>query len=728
MYEERPWGIIAAAPVAQCAGRFLSVAITATLLTGTSVFAQSAPVELPEVAVESSSAEPAAANGTGRILFERRQSASSDVADILRTLPGVSAQGAGGFSSLPMLHGLGNDTVAVSVDGMPIDMACPNFMNPPLSYVDPQTIESISVIAGVTPVSMGGDNIGGAINASAAPPRFAKASQTLLTGEASAFYRSNGDGAGGALSATWANDRWSVTYAGSFTRSGDYDGGGNADKVRSTEYQKTDHSLAIATRTAIGLFELKGGYHYSPYEGFPNQWMDMTDNRSWYVKGHYKGAFTWGSVDLTGYYRHTDHAMNFLADKGGDADGGMPMDTRVRTAGYVLKMDIALSPRDTLRLGSEYHHEALNDFWPPVAGSMMMGPDTFLNINHAHRNRLGTYAEVESRWAGRLTTLVGLRNDQVWMNTGNVQPYSTNMMNMADAMAAQAFNTVGHGRHDSNWGATALLRYQPGEMVDLEIGYARKAQSPNIYERYAWGRGAMSSQMIGWYGDGNGYVGNLALKPERADTISAALTLHGGGQDGWRFKIAPFYTRAHDYIDARKIADITNMMGMPSGFVQLQFVNEEARLYGVDVSGEAPLLEDALIGSLRAKAVMSYVRGDDLTNGGGLYHQMPLNGTITFEHRLHGWWNAIELELVANKDRVDAIRNEPKTSGYALLNLRTGYSWHGFALNFSIENVANRQYSLPLGGMSFGDYDATGVLRPVPGRGRSFNVGLSLKF
>lgn len=703
----------------------LSLALTAP------AFAQTT-ISLPDVGVESTQGQdlstPLTTETAKRPVFDQRQTSTSDVADILRALPGVSAQGAGGFSSLPMIRGLGNDNVVILVDGVLIDMACPNFMNPPLSYLDPQTIGAVNVIAGVAPVSMGGDNIGGTISATTAPPRFAKVGETLLTGQASAFRRSNGNALGGAISATWANDRWSVTYAGSITRSDNYDAGGNGSVVRSTAYKKTDQSLAVATRTAIGLFELKGGYQYSPYEGFPNQYMDMTDNRSWYLNGHYKGAFAWGSIDLTAHYRHTDHEMNFLADKGGDADGGMPMNTRVRTAGYVLKSDIALSARDTLRIGSEYHHQALNDFWPPVAGSMMMGPNTFVNVNNARRDRLGTFAEVESRWTDRLTTLIGVRNDQVWMNTGEVQPYSTSMMNMADAMAADAFNAAGRKRHDSNWGATALLRYAPSAHVDLEIGYARKSQSPNIYQRYTWGRGAMSSQMIGWYGDGNGYVGNLALKPQRADTVSAALVVKGDGEDGWRFKVAPFYTRVHDYIDARKIADLTDMMGMPSGFVQLQFVNQEARLYGVDLSGEAPLLRDSAIGSLRAKAVISYVRGTNLTDGGGLYHQMPLNGTLTLEHRLSGWQNQVELQMVTSKDRVDATRNEPRTESYALLNLRTGYTWRAFTLSLAVENVTDRNYALPLGGMSLGDYSATGRLRPVPGRGRSFDVGLNVKF
>src|SRR3546814_10786563 len=59
--------------------------------------------------------------------------------------------------------------------------------------------------------------------------------------------------------------------------------------------------------------------------------MDMTSNKSWYLNGHWKGAFDWGDLDLRAFYRDTDHRMNFLADKGGTATGGMPMNTEVHS-------------------------------------------------------------------------------------------------------------------------------------------------------------------------------------------------------------------------------------------------------------------------------------------------------------------------------------------------------------------------------------------------------------
>src|SRR3546814_16319798 len=104
---------------------------------------------------------------------------------------------------------------------------------------------------------------------------------------------------------------------------------------------------------------------------------------------------------------------------------------------------------------------------------MMMGPNTYINVNGAKRDRLGTFAEWEAKWTPQLTTLVGVRNDPVWMHNGEVQPYSTSMMNMAAAMAATEFNAADRKRHDRNWSATALVRFAPDDKAKSDCGYVR---------------------------------------------------------------------------------------------------------------------------------------------------------------------------------------------------------------------------------------------------------------
>src|SRR5690606_25026917 len=105
------------------------------------------------------------------------RAATSDSASLLRDVPGVSLYGAGGVSSLPAIHGLADDRLRIKVDGMDLISACGNHMNPPLSYIDPTSVDAVAVFAGLAPVSSGGDSIGGTILVDSAAPPFAKAGE-----------------------------------------------------------------------------------------------------------------------------------------------------------------------------------------------------------------------------------------------------------------------------------------------------------------------------------------------------------------------------------------------------------------------------------------------------------------------------------------------------------------------------------------------------------------------
>ena len=79
--------------------------------------------------------------------------ATSDTATLLKNIPGLELQGSGGVSSLPVIHGLADDRLRIKVDGMDLISACGNHMNPALSYIDPTKVESITVMAGITPAT-----------------------------------------------------------------------------------------------------------------------------------------------------------------------------------------------------------------------------------------------------------------------------------------------------------------------------------------------------------------------------------------------------------------------------------------------------------------------------------------------------------------------------------------------------------------------------------------------
>lgn len=645
-----------------------------------------------------------------------RRAATNDAASLLSGVAGVSLYQAGGVASLPAIHGLDNARANITVDGMQVGVACPNNMNPPLSYIDPSAVARATVIAGITPVSAGGDSIAGSIMVASPNPAFSGSGAIEGSGRASGSYRSNGDVAGGSVSGTVAGENLSLGYDGSIVSAGDYRGGGDIGTVRSTEYRSENDQVTLGARDGTNLFVLQVGQQYIPREAFPNQFMDIVSNRGTHVNGRYEGGFPWGTLEAQAYWQGVKQDMNFLADKGGSAGGGMPVDLSSDTFGYSLKAELPLGPADTLRLGNEFVHFHLDDRWPAVPGSMMFGPDTFVDINDGHRDRMGTYAEWQHNLAPGWSTLLGVRDDAVWMDAGDVQPYS--MMDMTDEMDAMAFNAVSHARTDNDVDLTALLRYEPDANAAFEFGYARKTRAPTLYERYAWATGSTAAQMVNWFGDGNTYVGNLDLKPETANTVSATASWKGDPANPWQVKLTPYYTTIDDYIGVDRI-------GAFPPFVLLQFANHHAHLYGADLSGAARLWRSPAFGEVDMNMTASWVEGRDTTAGTDLYHLMPPSADIDLDYAIGAWTAAAEIQLVAEKSRVDMTRSEPVTPAYGLLNLRGSYSFSRFRIDAGIDNVFDTAYALPLGGIALSDYFATGNLHALPGMGRSFYVSLT---
>ena len=666
---------------------------------------------------------------------------SGDSAALLRNLPGVAVSGGSGLAGLPVVRGLGDDRLRIKVDGMDLVSACPNHMNSPLSYLDPTAVAKADVYAGIAPVSLGGDSIGGTIVVESAPSLFAEPGQTLLTGSAGAFYRSNGDGRGVNLTSTLAGANVSLNYTGSGTRANNYDAGGSfkpgapvagggwvdGDEVGSTAYRSVNHAVKLGLRGTDQQADISYRYQHVPFEGFPNQRMDLTDNETDQVNAGYRGQFGWGDLTARAYHEATDHRMNFGDDRQFwymDAPG-MPMQTRGRNTGATLAAALPLTDIDTLRFGTEYQRYRLEDSWPPSGSGPMMSPGTFQNINDGQRDRHAAYGEWERRWDDAWQTLLGARYERVRMDAADVHGYS--MMYAGDAAA---FNARDHGRSDDNWDVTTLLRYTPGSTATYSAGLAQKTRSPNLYERYTWSGNAMAAIMNNLVGDGNGYVGNLDLDPEIARTLSLAADWHDAAQTRWSVRLSPYYTRVEDYIDARCAPGKTCL---PNRFNVLQYDNVSARLYGVDLSGHIKLARGTAAGDFTLDGVFGYVNGENRDTGDELYNVHPLHGTLSLGQTLGGWRNALEAEWWGRKDDVSDVRNEIEAASYALLHLRTSYTWRQVRVDAGVENLFDRRYALPLGGAYVGQGSTMGINSvpwgiAVAGPGRSLYAGVNYSF
>jgi iron complex outermembrane receptor protein len=757
------------------------------------------PETMPQVEVNAAKLEslPApATTGLDAGALEQKRVYTSDTAKLLDGQPGVSLYGAGGVSSLPVIHGMADDRIRTKVDGMDLIASCPNHMNSPLSYIDPSNVGELKVFAGITPVSVGGDSIGGTIIANTKNPEFAAEGQgTLTKGEIGARYGSNGNQQGLNANVTVASESLSMTYSGAMTKSDNYDAGGNyrnfsvtsaanpanvaagvpylrplgATEVGSTAYDARNHTLGLAMKGSGHLLEAKLGYQDIPYELYPNQRMDMLGNTQNRINLRYQGDQNWGKIEARAYHETVDHFMDFGQDKlytyGKLLNlypvNGMPMYTTGKTDGLSAKADIDLNSRDLLRLGAEWQDYRLNDWWPPApdcgyTGAVAnctggMAPNTFWNIRDGKRDRMAVYSEWEAAWSPVWETLAGLRYEQVKTDSAAVQGYNATMMYAGSSVGTLAqWNALNRARTDDNIDLSTLARYTPTETNTFEFGFAQKTRSPNLYERYSWSTNSMAMEMNNFVGDGNGYVGNPNLKPEVARTVSATANWHTADQDA-EFKVTPYYTYVMNYIDA---VYATGQAVVTNQFVKLTYANQSARIYGADISGRMPLGNTSM-GDWGVRGLLNYTNGKNLTTGDNLYNIMPLNAKVTLTQKIAGWDNALEVIGVERKSSVSAVRNEVKTPGYGLVNLRTSYTWSNLRFDFGVENITDKMYYLPLGGAYTGEgatmsfNKEAGIVRPataniagsygtsgsasmwgtaVPGMGRSIYVGATLKF
>ncbi|MDQ9093106.1 TonB-dependent receptor [Pseudoalteromonas haloplanktis] len=679
---------------------------------------------------------------------ERLGSAEQLLSDL-----GVDFSAAGGVSGLPILNGMMGDRVKILVDGADITAACGNQMNPPLSYISANQVASYRVVAGVSPVSAGGDNIAGVIQVNSIAPQYSdKAEFDWHSGYVSAQYRSSNNAQAVGVGARLASDTVSINYQGSFEDADSYEDG-NDDLVLDTLYRVQNHALTAAVRDEKQQLVVKLTHQKIPFQGFPNQYMDMTDNTSYGLISQYKRTLENGEFQAQINYNDVEHEMGFFT---AEKTGMMPMNTDAQDISYQLNWRLELDKDTTLLLGQEYFGYRIDDWWPAIEGSMMMGPNDYVNINDGERDRYTAFAELQKQLDKKWWVSTGARIEYVHTDAGEVQPYSDmtmdggmddmsgmdsmgDMSGMGDMSAmmmddpnqdaAMAFNAMDRERSDTLVDASLLVRYQITNEDELEFGLARKNRAPNLYERYSWGVSTMSTSMIGWFGDGNGYIGDPDLAAETAHTVSASYTK--SATDGtWQVTANTWYTQVNDYIDGA-VVDSTNRTDMPlTQRNTLKFTNLDATLYGGKLESIVRVVDSKKAGTWDLTAAITATHGERDDSDEPLYQIMPLHSKIAIDQQLGKWQNSLSWEWVDSKTRVDPRRLENSTQSYSVLNLQTKATWDKLTVQLAVTNLLDEYYQQPLGGVSIAEFkaDMSQGFSQLAGQGRSVNIGMSYSF
>jgi iron complex outermembrane receptor protein len=623
-----------------------------------------------------------------------------DAADLLRLEPGLAVVRNGQQTGILQMRGLSGDRVKILVDGMTLTPACPNHMDPPLHYVNPRAVEKVEVIAGITPVSQGGDSLAGTVNLESTGPLFPTNQPSLYQGQIGGFYRGANDGYGFSAEGSAADQKAAIGYSGTWQEGNDLKFPGGT--VRDTGYETQQHLAEISARGDGKLWTADGGFGRTRDSGTPALPMDMIKDDSYRVGLRHLGDYAPGQLEARVYFHQIDHLMdNFslrpvATNMARMQSPAKSEDMGLRTALTTTK-DI-----HTVRAGMEVLHNNFDAYQQNVVTGARQ--DT---LNENQRSRLGLFAEWQGNWDSPWTTLAGVRSDTVWSSAEAIEQWFPPAN--ADRLA---FNNADRDQVDANVDATFAVRFTPEQHQSYELGIARKNRAPSLLERYLWTPLSASAGQA----DGRTYLGNTELESETSHQIAATGLWYGRT---WQLKISPFYNWVHNYIQGTPIARLD-----ASGRPVLQFQNfDDVQLYGVEAQGELKLLS-----WLTAEGNLSYVRGENLDTDDNLYRIAPLHGLVALRAQYAGWTAGAEVEMANEQNQVARYNGELPTPGYALLHLRLGYTLaQRYELSVGVENVLDKEYSDHLGGVNRVLGSDVPVGAHLPGAGRFAYVSLNIR-
>ncbi|SFV53831.1 TonB-dependent receptor [hydrothermal vent metagenome] len=589
---------------------------------------------------------------------------SADVAAALSSsVPSIDMSRRSGIANDVFIRGQKKDNISVEVDGTKIYGACPNRMDPPISHILANQINSIQVIEGPYDVTTYGNLSGGLKIKTKKPTKDFKAQINLGFGAWN--YKKFG------ASASGGNDFIRVIAAVS-TESSDQYHDGNGDSIAQqidkyvaknpaaagAKFQPTYYNMPAYTKksamakafiTTAKNQELRLSVTANRSDNvlYGNSKMDaIYDNSNIYsiaynidnISDSYK------NINLEYYHSDVDHPMDNsyrMASFGvkpimtnwlhTNLDG-IKLKNKFNINSYILLIGLDGSNRKW----DGHYEKNHNEFFLP-------GGKGRKSIDNALTKNAALFAKLSKAY-GSLNLSVGARVDD------------TSITN--DANQNNNYHSIG---------ANLLTTYNFNKDNKLFFGMGQAYRVPDAKELY----------FVAPMGN---EVGSNRLKDVRNQEIDLGYKTDN---DNFSFKIKTFYSKLKDYIYYHK--------GVP----QHNYENIDATIYGGEVSGSYYVNDDMTVdmgASYKRGKKDKALAGQTNTN---LADMAPLRGNIALNYEYAN--NSLAtLETVMSKrwNKVDDDNGEQVLAGWAVVNAKVKHAVNKkFDLTVGVNNIFDVSYA-----------------------------------
>jgi len=641
------------------------------LLCISSANAQQEPdtVSLKEVEIIGISSTPSKIISKGII----DQAPLPDVGDLLRTIPGISGIKKGGSAIDPVIRGFRfSQLTVIADDGLRVEGGCPNRMDPVVSHIESDDIESIAIVKGPYALRFG-PSFGGTVRLITFTPKPQDGFQVHVKSRTS--LNSNPAGFSQYLRVYGGGRKLYFGLSGSYRDYSDYSDG--EGQTVAAAFRKYNISGSLGFKPAPNQ-ELILSVHrnYGRDVRFPALPMDeIRDNTTLLSADYYlkMGNSLFSGVDVKVYHSGVHHEMDNSFRPAYSSvvppyNGLMQAIAEVDAYNRGGRIQLSMHPgKNELVTGFDLE-SAGKDGGRIMSMIMNMGGVETISVKRTNLWKKawlvnsGFFGEF-SRKQGKYTITASARLDLNMAASDDTLVLKKNSVSWFDKTSSTYLNL------SANAGITRML----GEKSSVSLYAGRGMRSPDLSERF------IKFLLVGY--DNYDYLGNPLLKPEinyQSDLVAAVNLGDAGKLEAGAFAslidryisgvILPASVATPKTMGALGVKQFMNsgrayLFGFEAGYTSAVF-------HGLSAGGSAAYTYGIHASATRNRIVNGEVTGIEQVKNDAIQEIPPFEAQLDLKYRFfrERMEASIQTRFVASQQHVSLSYYENETPGFVVMN------------------------------------------------------------
>lgn len=632
------------------------------------------------------------------------QQSHRDTGTQLRNLLGVDATRMGGHGLDPSIRGQSQTQLNVILDGAYVYGACPNRMDPPTSFVNTETYDTLRVIQGVESVQYGSGGSGGSL-------LFERKMPNMGTHGRIEFGGSSNAGQGSSLAAE-VSTRGRLGYLRLFSLNKDVGNytDGNGQRVRSS-YRHENHGIFLGLTPSTGeQIEISAEMVKTHDALFQGAGMDSPADDMSIVRAKYftSNPVLWAdALQINLSYAANKHVMdNYTLRPAGMMRMQSPASTNTWSAR--LKLTNQLSSASKLDYGINWQHIERQATLINLQNQRIMS----YNWPATETQHLGAFAEVVHQFNldNRLT--LGVRYDQIDARTKQFKQ-TPNPMSPSPEDIYYRVHGGSHHRHtaEQHWNFLARYEYDFSDTTTWFAGISRTTRTADETERYFANGANITAQGDFMQANSSAWVGNPSLKPEIHTQMDLGFH-YDTEQHGLRANL--FYDQVTDYI-------LRDTIKVNNGRIS-SYRNVDAYLYGAQLEGYLNTFAH-----IRLSAGLNYTLARNERDQRHIAQTPPLSGYVAVDKRIDQLALGVRFRFQDKQTKIDTASGLDLTAtpAWSIVDIYASYAANQWlTVRAGVDNVFDHAYSQHLGRAD----SLTGNTINLTEPGRAFWFKLSAEF